>query len=252
MGVAVWFDDEDFWRLMEPVLFSRFRDEEATGLEVERLLQRAQPELGGDVLDIPCGTGRHAVALARRGFAVTGVDRTALYLERARSRAVEAGVEIELVEQDMRSFSRPQSFDLALNLFTSFGYFEDEEEDLRLLESVCAALRPAGVLVMEMHGKEQLCRDFRERDWHRLEDEGESYLLEERRLRGDWSWIDTTWILVRDGSTRSFTFGLRLYSGTELRRALEAAGFSEVRLYGGLDGSPYDHEAERLVAVARR
>lgn len=251
--MAVWFDDEDFWRLMEPVLFSRFRDEEATRVEVEGLLQLAQPKLGGDVLDIPCGTGRHAVALARRGFAVTGVDRTALYLERARSRAAEAGVEVELVEQDMRAFSRPQSFDLAINLFTSFGYFEDEEEDQRLLECFRASLRPGGVLVMEMHGKEQLCRDFRERDWHRLEDDGgESYLLEERHPRHDWSWIDTTWILVRDGVARRFTFGLRLYSGAELRRALEASGFSAVRLFGGLDGSPYDHEAERLVAVARR
>ena len=149
MGESLrWFDDEDFWESMAPFLFSRFRTEEDTPAEVEQLLELTQPPLGARVLDLPCGPGRHAVALAARGFEVTGVDRTAGYLASARARAQAAEVEVEWVKKDMRRFRRDGSFDLALNLFTSFGYFERPEEDLDVLRNFHASLRPGGTLIL--------------------------------------------------------------------------------------------------------
>src|SRR3989475_11807180 len=91
------------------------------------------PPPGATVLDLCCGPGRHALEFARRGFQVTGVDRTARYLETARTAARGAGLTIELVQEDMRSFHRPATLALALNLFSSFGYFAAASEDLTVL-----------------------------------------------------------------------------------------------------------------------
>src|SRR5262245_66625190 len=74
----------------------------------------------GTVLDLACGPGRHAVPLAQRGFTVTGVDCTPFLLDKARAYAAAAGVQIEWVQEDMRRFMRPNTFDLAINLSTSF------------------------------------------------------------------------------------------------------------------------------------
>jgi hypothetical protein len=77
-------------------------------------------------------------------------------------------------------------------------------------------------------------------------------LVQRHEVVDDWSRVRNEWTVVRDGRARTFEFLLRIYSGQELKRLLEAAGFGVVRLHGALDGRPYDIEAERLVAVARR
>jgi trans-aconitate methyltransferase len=88
------------------------------------------------------------------------VDRTAFLLERACERAQAAGLDLELVQADMREFRRPAAYDLAVSLFTSFGYFDALEDDLRVLRNLRASLTPSGVLVMDMVGKEWLARHF--------------------------------------------------------------------------------------------
>jgi SAM-dependent methyltransferase len=100
----------------------------------------------GNVLDLACGPGRYAIPLAQAGYVVTAVDRTPFLLDSARQRATRLGANIEWVEQDMREFVRPAAFDLALNVFTSFGYFDDEAENRRVLENVYASLKPGGPL----------------------------------------------------------------------------------------------------------
>src|SRR3954451_4506702 len=99
----------------------------------------------GNVLVFFAGPARPSVEFARQGFTVTGVDRSAYLLDRARDHA--AGVEggIEFVREDMREFRRPGTFDLAVNIFTSFGYFDNQEEELRVLRNVYENLRKGGV-----------------------------------------------------------------------------------------------------------
>jgi hypothetical protein len=99
-----------------------------------------------------------------------------------------------------------------------------------------------------MYGKENLARDFKERDWSMLDD---VLLLEERKVSRDWTWIEARWIVIRGSERREFIVEHRLYSGQELRTLLLEAGFSSVDLYGSFDGTAYDHAARRLVAVAR-
>jgi SAM-dependent methyltransferase len=190
------------------------------------------------------------VAFAKEGFTVTGVDRSAFLLGRAGRHAEAEGVEVEWVEADMRDFRRESAYDLAVSLYTAFGYFEDAAENLKVLENVRAGLAPGGKLVLDVLGKETLAPKFQASDAQDTADGG--VLFQRRTILDDWSRLRAEWTLVRNSTVQRFTFTIWIYSGFELKRMLEDAGFAEVRLYGHLDGRPYDLEARRLVAVATK
>jgi SAM-dependent methyltransferase len=246
-----WFENESFWETLERFFFSHFRSDDQAEEELERIGRLIPLREGATVLDLGCGPGRHVVPLARRGMVVTGVDRTERYLTRARERLAAEKLGAELIREDMRHFVQPTSFDVALNLFSTFGYFAERDDDDRVLRNVFASLKPGGVIVMEMLGKEQIARDYQERIWYPSAN-GDEFLLEEHAVIDGFRGIENTWTVIRDGERRTFSVTVRIYSGVELEDALHRAGFAQVRLYGSLDGTPYDHEAERLVAIAEK
>ena len=249
--MSAWFDDDTLWECLEGFLFSQFRSFETAVREAEQILALVHPPQHTAVLDLCCGPGRNALEFARRGFRVTGVDRTPRYIEAARAAAQREGLTVEFVQEDMRRFLRPAAFALALNLFSSFGYFAEAEEDRQVLRNLHASLMPGGTVLLEMAGKEPLARDFQPRTWHRHAERDE-YLLEERIVREGWSVIENHWIWMRGAEQKVFTWHIRLYSGAELAGLLTEAGFSGVQLYGSLSGAPYDQTAQRLVAVATK
>lgn len=243
-----WHQNERFWEAAAASLF----DEEAwrtAAADARRLFEWLDLDRGSSVLDLGCGPGRYALPLARLGCEVTGVDRTEAFLEEARRRAVEDGVDLELVRADMREFVRPGAFDVAISMLTSFGYFEDPADDLMVLGGVLESLRPGGVLLIDTIGKEVLGRIFQPRDWKRAGDE--VWLFERRPVRA-WSWMENTWIRIHEGTVESFEIGHRLYSAFELGTLAQAAGFTETAAYGDLGGKPYDETATRLVVLARK
>ena len=152
-----WHEQDEFWETVAPILFAQRRWSDAPA-EVEEVVSLLGIGPGAHILDLCCGVGRHSLELARRGFRVTGVDRTRLYLDRASKQAEAEGLKIEFVQDDMRTFCRPDAFDVVINLFTSFSYFEDPEEDRQVLVNVYRSLKPGGVFVLEMLGKEILAR----------------------------------------------------------------------------------------------
>jgi SAM-dependent methyltransferase len=243
-----WFADESFWAEIYPFEFP-LPVVDAGVAQIDKAIALSGVR-GGDALDLGCGPGRHAIPLARRGFRVTAVDLSPFHLAKARERAEVARVAVEFVQSDMRAFVRADAFDLAVNLFTSFGYFEDPADDLRVLRHVHHSLRPGGVLVMDVASKERLARVLHPTLSQRAVDG--ALLVQRHQIVEDWSRVRNEWTVVRDGRARTFEFLLRVYSGQELKTLLGAAGFTTVTLYGGLDGRPYDLEAERLVAVAAR
>lgn len=243
-----WFEDETFWEKLYPFMFPEQKFD-AAEQEIDSVLDLADLQ-SGDVLDMACGPGRHATALAKRGFRVTGVDLSPFLLRQASGLAQEESVSIEWVKEDMRSFARPESFDLAISLFTSFGYFDDRRDDVRVLRNVCKSLREGGALVMEMAGKECLASVFAPTGSEKLPDG--RILVERRTVVDDWSRIRNEWIVIEGGTADTFELEVTIYSGQELKDRLYEAGFSEVALFGGFDGSEYGPNARRLVAVARK
>lgn len=241
-----WFENEEFWRELYPYMFPLERLS-AAAEQVERIIAFTGVT-DGRALDLCCGPGRHAVEFARRGFQVTGVDRTAYLLERARARAADAAVEVEWVQEDMRRFIRQGAFDLACNLFTSFGYFENEEDNLRVLRHAAESLKPGGAFVLETIGKERVAHVWQNTLCTEYADG--TLLLQRPKVYQDWERIHNEWTLVKDGRTRTFEFDHTLYSGRELKEAMLASGFERVRLYGDFHGNPYGLESPRLIAVA--
>lgn len=249
-----WFEEDEFWARFGPLMFDGKRWEEVPTVidGLDHLLQdlggpRIEPGLR--VYDSCCGPGRHSLELARRGCVVTGVDLTLPYLEAARESAEAEGLAIEFVRDDVRSFERPGAFDLSLNLFTSFGYFDTREEDLAFLARVRRSLAPGGVLVVDVLGKECAVRDFQRTEWF---ERAGAIACSEYSIEGAWEYLVNRWIVVRDGELFERSWRQRLYSAVELRAALREAGFGgDIRFYGDSAGSPYDHEAWSLVAIAK-
>jgi SAM-dependent methyltransferase len=204
---------------------------------------------GGDILDAPCGFGRHALPLAAAGYRAVGVDRAQTLIDEAKRRA--GGVRWpKLVHADYRELPfADASFDAALNLFSSLGYLGDEE-DTRALGEIGRVLRPGGRLLIELMHRDRLVRSFTEHDWHLM---GEGRLLLEQRTFDPVSGIaQTTQTLIEpNGERDSRTFSIRVYTATELLAMVERAGFAEARCHGDLQGGPFATDT-RLVVVARR
>ena len=247
--MSTWHDTDRFWHDFHDVMFHRRRWEQAEE-EADDILALAGIVTDAALLDMCCGPGRHALAFARRGLTVTGVDRTETYISQAQDRASEAGIEARFVVGDARAYREPERYDAAVCLYTSFGYFEDPEDDLLLLKNVCDSLKSGGVFVIDMNGKEVSARAFKGRAWDDLEDG--SRLLEHRTVVPDWEWIENEWVLLKDGEQTTDTFRVRMYSGVELKQVLGQAGFGSVSLHGDWSGTPYDDHARRLIAVARK
>jgi SAM-dependent methyltransferase len=241
-----WHDQDDFWIIAEPILFSWQRREDAPK-EINDIISLLGAKAPARILDMGCGIGRHSLELARRGFTVTGVDRTRSYLEKASNQAKEEGLDIEFVQDDMRSFRRPEQFDISLNLYTSFGYFEKREDDGKVVANIHSSLKRGGVLLMDIMGKEVVSRDFKEREW--MEEDG-WLVLQERKLGQDWGWLENRWIIIKDNDRTELKFSHRLYSAVEIVRLMKDNGFKEVDVFGSLSGIKYDHQAQRLIVKA--
>ncbi|MBN1269954.1 MAG: methyltransferase domain-containing protein [Kiritimatiellae bacterium] len=243
-----WFEDKAFWVELYPFMFPEGRIRGAAE-EVEKLLKLAGCA-GGAVLDLCCGPGRHSIELARKGFQVTGVDRTEFLLEKAKEASAAQNLKIEWVLDDMKDFCRPAAFDLAISMFSSFGYFREPEANAEVLRNICESLKPGGLLVMDLKGKETFVPNFREVMC--TDGADGSVLLQRHKPAADWTRIDNEWVLLKGGKARTFKIPLHIYSGQELRHLLAEAGFGEVKLYGDLEGGEYGLGAGRLVAVARK
>jgi ubiquinone/menaquinone biosynthesis C-methylase UbiE len=204
---------------------------------------------GGELLDVPCGFGRHALPLARAGYRVTGVDRSEALLAEARRRA---GGERwpKLTRADYRELPLSDaSFDGAINLFTSLGYLGDEE-DTRALAEIGRVLRPGARLVIELMHRDLLVREFREHDWH-LMGEGR-LLLEQRTFEPAAGVAQVTQTLIDGaGARESRSYSIRVYSATELLAMLARAGFASARCHGDLEGTPFTTGTRLVIAATR-
>jgi SAM-dependent methyltransferase len=243
-----WYEDDDFWENRYELMFGAERWVR-TPQEVDAMLGLLGATAPAKILDLCCGPGRHSVELARRGFDVTGVDRTRTYLARARNAAAAAAVRMELVEADMRVFRRERAFDCAINMFTAFGYFGDPLEDRRVLENLQASLVPGGKLLIELMGREILARKFTPRDWFEM---GDTLVLTERRIEQDWTRMSARELYIRGSERSESVVDQRLYGAVDLTSLLREVGFVEAKAFGSLDGTPYDQDAQRLVVVATR
>ncbi|MBE9191028.1 class I SAM-dependent methyltransferase [Gloeocapsopsis crepidinum LEGE 06123] len=231
--------NEDYLYFYEPHLTSE-RNEREVNL-IWTLLQ-LQAEM--TVLDLACGHGRIANLLAQRGCSVSGLDATALFLEKARQDAQE-GIDVEYIQGDMRSLPWTEHFDCIINWFTAFGYFDDED-NRKVLAEAYRALKPGGKLLIELQSLYRILKEFQanavtERDCN--------YLIDCTRFDVFTNRTYTERIIIRDGQVRQMNYFVRHFTFTELRDWLLQTGFQEVQGYGN-NGEPMSLDSRRMIVLA--
>lgn len=221
---------------------------ERNAREAEAIWRMLALQSGQVVLDIGCGHGRIANELARRGARVTGLDANARYLDRARADAAAAGIEVEYVQGDMRALPWCARFDAALIWYTTFGYF-DEADNERVLIETAKALKPSGRALIEQINRAALLRDGLPRSF--VTERGDDLMIDLVSYDLKTERTHTERIAVCGGRVRRAAFSVRLYGFTELARLLAAAGFRNMEGFGR-NGEPLTLYGRRLIVVAAK
>jgi len=254
-----WFEKEDFWIQYGPIMFDQQRWAESADV-AEKVCSIAKLKPGSKILDAGCGPGRITTELALLNMDVTGIDIIQPFLDAAKESADDEGVSVNLVNADLRTFC-PQSadskndyfekFDLAVNLYTSFGYCDTIEEDVQILKSIFNSVRDGGFFILENLSREIAIKDFTEGEW--FERAGKT-VLTDFSVVGAWEGLRSRWILIDNetGERIEHEFIQRLYSAIELKRIMIGIGFKSVEIYGDFDFSPYNQNARTMVIVARK
>jgi SAM-dependent methyltransferase len=237
--------DDDFLALYSP-----FLTRERTRAEVAGILEILALPFGARVLDLGCGWGRHAIELADAGLAVTGADLSATLLRHAEGFAGEADVVVDWVHSDMRAIPWTAEFDAVVSLFSSLGYFLSDEEDLRALRAARRALRPGGSFLLESMHRDQVAREYAERDWW-LGANGQ-HVWVEREFDAVLG-ISREWVRWHGAEgVREKFHTLRVRSATEWNTLLQSAGFRPVEWYGNWNLDPFERDSEALIVHAIR
>jgi SAM-dependent methyltransferase len=233
MGEGEWWQTffSGLWLDVHPL----FRKPEETETEIGFLASVFHGR--SRVLDVPCGDGRISRGLVGRGFEVTGVDVTESLLER--------GAGYRRVLRDMRDLPWEREFDAACNMWGSFGYFSDAENE-RFVRAVARALRPGGVFVIETWVQEGILPRFQETGLARV---GDVLMAEERRLDLETGRLECDWTFVRGDQVDRRHSSIRLYTLRELEDLLRRAGFVQLERLGSAKKEPFK-AGSRLFLVA--
>ncbi len=226
---------------------------EETDRQVNFIARALKLRVGAHVLDLCCGLGRHAKGLAAtHGLYVTGLDLSKEYLELARTRFRHDNV--EYVEGDMREIGMVGKFDAVINMFTSFGFFEEDAENQKVLNSVAKALKPGGLFLLDVENKfyfvaVSVLRDRKFKvdtapgEWIECE---HSYDMIKERERMSANMYREGNLVFRTG------YDIRLYSISELSQMIAKAGMKIENIWGDYDMSNCDATSRRVILLARK
>lgn len=236
-----WFESPWYSKLYK----HRSQEEADKAVMMAQSLPFIKPE--GKVLDLCCGYGRHALALAELGFTVTGLDGSQRLIARAKEDYAHQNV--TYVVGDMRGPYPEHDYDVVVNFFTSFGYFESDVENLGVIAAVFQSLKPGGVFVLDFFN-EKLVRSSLNPESVSLIDN--VTIIEERSV--DSLYVRKK-ITVNNPCSHEleYTERVRLYSKSDLLQMTEDSGFEILSVFGDYDGSSFNHElSKRCIVIARK
>ncbi len=231
----------DFWRAAMPP--------EATRAEADFLERFLAPPPGGRLLDVPCGDGRLALELARRGLRMTGVDLSAQFLAAARDSARAEGLAIEWRHSDMRDLPWEERFDGAFCGGSSFGYLGDEG-DGDYIAAVGRALKPGARFVIDAVKAAEIVLPPPAEP--RTMQVGDIFFTGENRYDAAAGWMDNRYTVSRGARREVRAAAFRVYARGEVVDMLAAGGFATCQSLGTLSGEPFGQGSSRLILVATR
>lgn len=237
-----WFNSEHYIKVYS------HRDETEAEKLVALITKIIILQPGSSVLDMACGSGRHAISFAKMGFDVTAVDLSELLISEARKNALETGVKIDFVLSDLLEYETSKRFDLVLNLFTSLGYFENDEENFSVIKKAYALLNQGGYFVLDYFNKDYLLKNLIPTT---IFSENGFRITQNRSIEGTRIVKQIT--IENDGSVEEFYESVRLYDYEEILNYIKKAGFATIKQYGDYFGNNYDRESSsRLIIIAAK
>ncbi len=231
----------EWWRELFDALYLKtdgdvVENDQNTTREVDILVDALELKKDETILDLCCGQGRHSIELAKRGYAhVHGFDRSQYLIRLARRRAKQANLNITFRQADARAFKAGNDkFDCVYMMGNSFGYFDTEEDDMKVLEEVRRVLKPTGRIAMDITDGDWVRENFRARTWEWIDQN--HFVCRERSLTKDRNRLVTREVVTHAerGVIADQFYAERLYSRERIQELLESAGFRNVRIDGQL------------------
>lgn len=237
-----WFNSEEY------LLVYKHRDESEAELLKQLILKNIEQDSIKTVLDMACGAGRHAISFAKAGFKVTAIDLSERLLNAAAENAKRDNVQIDFHLSDIRTFHTVQKFDLVLNLFTSFGYFESDAENFKLLENAYKFLGKGGWFVLDYFNKSFILSNLIPIT---VEHIGQKMITQIREVKGDR--VEKNINIRCNGKTSNFLESVRLYSKNDIITQLINIGFEISTILGDFYGNDFDEESSaRLIIFSKK
>jgi 2-polyprenyl-3-methyl-5-hydroxy-6-metoxy-1,4-benzoquinol methylase len=235
-----WFNSEYYLKV-----YSHRNQTEAERL-VELIAKFWNLKANSSVLDMACGAGRHALIFAKFGYKVTAVDLSQRLISEAKKNAEQENIEIEFVLSDILDFEISKKFDLAVNLFTSIGYFEKDNENFAVIKKANDLLNHGGYFVLDYFNKDFLLKNLIPTT---IFSENGLKITQNRSIEG--ARVVKKITIDNSGSSEEFYESVRVYSYDEISKYVEDAGFNIVKQYGDYFGNNYEVESSpRLIIFA--
>lgn len=241
-----WYKDwfgEDYLRVYP------HRDEAEAKRQVDFVERTLSLKSSQQLLDLGCGSGRHASELSRRGYHVTCLDLSSVLLELAQKKYATQECCLRFVRADMRRIPFVEAFDAVLSFFTTFGYFKTDEENLMTLKSIHDALKPGAAFVQDYMNKDFTIDNLVGRD-ERTQDGAE--VIQQRRYNREDERIEKKITLKTNSQVREYFESVRLYTLAEMEEMLQKANLTLTATFGDFDGSPFSKKSPRLILVGKR
>jgi SAM-dependent methyltransferase len=244
----------DWWRTFfsGPMVegWLRATSEEETRQEADFIQAMLGVSAPARLLDVPCGGGRHSLALAARGYQMTGVDISEGFLAAARAAALTGPGQVVWEHRDMRDLPWSAAFDGACSMGNSFAYYDDEG-NADFLRAVARTLKPGARFLLDTgYLTEGLLPVLQEKAWASWGDS--KLLLWDRRYDPGEGRLHVEYTTIQDGKVEKWPMSARLYTYREIRRLAEDAGFTDLHGYSSLAREPFVFGSRRLLLVATR
>jgi cyclopropane fatty-acyl-phospholipid synthase-like methyltransferase len=241
-----WF--KDWFNTQEYLNVYQHRNESDAEVHIKLILENIQISAKANILDMACGAGRHAIILARKDFNVTAVDLSENLLSIAKKTADEENLSINFVHSDIRKFDTTDRFNLVLNLFTSFGYFETDEENFAILQKAYDLLIDGGYFILDFFNSQFLQRnlvEFSEENINGAEIHQYRKIKENR--------VTKKIVITKEGNLSTYEESVRMFTKDELVSIITKIGFDIYKTFGDFLGNEFDNlKSPRLILVCKK
>lgn len=222
--------------------------DEQTEKEVDFLIKELAIQNKTAVLDLACGHGRHTNRLAKTGCKITGLDMSKDFLKQARKEARKNKVAVNYILADMRKITYREVFDKILLLFTSFGY-DNEADSLKLLKRIANALKPKGLLCLDLRNKDNLVQGLPK---YTVIEKDKGFMQDHLSINLVNSRLHIKRKYCVNNKVTPVNFSFRVYSYPEIKETLKQAGFMVKSVYGNWDGDALTIDSKRMIIIAQK